>query len=312
MAGTATSRGVRLAGHYLNELLLTEYRRQWYYRGDRNRSNKVNTMAVAYVLAVHRLGDTAVEVEYQEDAKRIKDTVYRALVGRILTRETLELFMDAFAMSEAHCETLARLWDGTAAPRVLIGDMPPIARPNPAARTKRRYETVQRHEFHYLGADGQPVRHRTIQTIRALVDGYSVHPYTFDLSEVELEFVLGGAPSEPYQLQGTHWAVDVQLPETLSIGQAVPMEFSTIFRNDAPLEPCFRYATHQRLTDLMFRVEFHPRCLPRSVHWTEWRDYREPDDVVTHSQSAALNREHSVVQHLEVLENAVAGFAWEF
>ncbi|HEV2635911.1 MAG TPA: hypothetical protein VGX23_12230 [Actinocrinis sp.] len=152
----------------------------------------------------------------------------------------------------------------------------------------------------------------SLQGIKALVDDYDTYTYTFDTSEVEIEKIHGGTPLEPYRLAGSHWAVPILLPAALKKGNVVSMEFFTLFRNEKPLDPCFRYATHQRLENIMFRVEFHPDCLPSSVSWTEWRDYREPDDVVGYTRTVTPDRENAVVHHLAAMENAVAGFTWEF
>ena len=91
------------AGEYLRELLLRpgRPRRTWEQYAERTRQGQVNQLAVAEVLARHlwrhprRTGDGDLL------PRQLKDTIARALSGRLLSRATLQLFMDAFALPDA-------------------------------------------------------------------------------------------------------------------------------------------------------------------------------------------------------------------
>lgn len=290
----------------MRELLQTTYRSKWREYSYRSREGKVNALAVATVVAnyvaTHPTGNRGDGTE----SRNLKDVVYRALNVQGLSLETLNLMIDAFNISDTDARTLHDLWDGSTKPRILIGTMAPLEAPGPP------YQTVQRHEFHYLGAHGQPVRHRTIQGIKALVDGYDTHRYVFDTSEAEVERIHGGTPSKPRQLRGNLWVVDIALPVVLNRGDTLSMEYITKFRNVEPLAPNFRYAAHQRVADIMWRVEFHPAKLPTRVEWAEWQDYRPPNEKVTYSEIVELDSEHAVYRHLEFMESATAGFVWRF
>jgi hypothetical protein len=48
------------------------------------------------------------------------------------------------------------------------------------------------------------------------------------------------------------------------------------------------------------------------VWWAEWADYREPNDRIIGRRPIALDHDHAVSHHLDVIERAVAGFVWEF
>lgn len=192
---------------------------------------------------------------------------------------------------------------------VIIGDLRP---PVQGALSAARFRTAQLSEFHEIGADGLPARHRTVQTIRALIDGISTHQYIFDLAEARVEEIHGGTPGEPYRIKGSLWAVDLELPRTLCRDEEHAVEYVTAFRNDGPIEPHFRRAAHRRIENASIRVTFHPEMLPQQVWWAEWVDYREPDDRVLRRTPVSLDASHGVEQRVSVLERAVAGFLWAF
>lgn len=106
-------------------------------------------------------------------------------------------------------------------------------------------------------------------------------------------------------------AVQIALPHVLRAGEVASKEFVTEFHHTEPLEPCFRYAAHQRVQDVVFRVEFDPVRLPTSVRWCEWEGYREPSPL-RHERSMTLDSEHAVRHSLDLLQGAAVGFAWTF
>lgn len=312
MRNEPSSRAVKLAGLYLYELLLNTYNHQWVAKSDRIRPNKVNVMGVARVLAEYVETHPTASHGYGTEAEQIKDTVYRMLNGSVLTQETLQLVINAFDVGDAHAATLIDLWMDTAPARVLVGNLSPLNVPHASLNGVQRFQTTQRHEFHTIGPNGKPIQHRTVQNIRALVDGYDTHRYSFDTNAAKVERVHGGTPGDPYQLRDSIWAVDIALPRVLNAGDMVSMEFITSLFYPDPVPPVMRYAAHQRVEDVLYRVQFHSERLPRTVWWTEWRDYREPNDEIIYRESISLDSEYSVERYLDVLERAVVGFSWEF
>jgi hypothetical protein len=277
-------------------------------RADQIRPDKINIDAVARVVADHMTfrGDDATTHRAKND------TVKRALEGTTLTVKTLNAFIGAFEMSDLEAQRLLGLLDGTAT-NVVIGALPPMdGGHGRRSGSPPLYKTIQLHEFHYLGTDGRPSHHRTVQEIRALVDNFTTHRYVFDTSEVVVEKVLGGTPGKPYSFSGTTWAVDLTLPRTLNTGDSTSLEYLTRFHYRDWVEPCFRRVAHQRVENLSMRVEFHPQMLPRSAWWAEWQDYRQPNDVILTRELVQLDAEHAVERRLDILERAVAGFVWEF
>jgi hypothetical protein len=312
---TATSRttAVRNAGQYLRELLRSEpqYRHRWmYYRHDRERD--VHQLSVAKVLAAEVRAHPRHDYDFDASHEQFVHVVSRALKpkGTVLSRDTLELFITAFKMTGHHADTLRRQLSGDEHARVVVAQLPP---PNDSLLSALpRYKTISLREYHYLGPDGRPLKHRTVRDIRSLVEGLDQYRYTFDTSELAVERISGGRPGSPYELQDNLWAVDIDLPRTLNSGDEHSVEFESRFSYRSTVEPCMRRVAHERFENVALRVEFHPRRLPKRVFWVEWQDYREPDIKVIHEDPVTLDSEHAVYHRLDVLNRAVVGFRWEF
>ena len=303
----------RNAGQYLRELLRSEqqYRNRW-MRHHRERERDVHQLSVAKVLAAELRRHPQRNYDFDVGHEQLAHMVSRALkpTGTVLSRDTLQLFIRAFDMSDEHARLLWRQWEGDDLARVVVGQLPQPGRQGcPAASS---YRTVSLREYHYLGPDGRPVTHRTARDIRSLVDGLSQCRYSFDTADVEVERISGGQPGPPYQRRGNVWAVDITLPRTLSTGDEHSLEFETRFRYLGPVETCVRRVAHERLENVVIRVEFHPARLPRKVYWAEWLDYREPWAPVVQEQPVSLDREHATDHRLDVVYRAVVGFRWEF
>jgi hypothetical protein len=303
---TAREAGIRQAGQYLRELLRHEpYRRRWLRYGA-ERERDVHQVAVAKVLAAH-LRRSGADVEYDQLTRRVS----RALRGEVLSRETLDLFLAAFDISEEHAAQLLRQSRGIDLARVVVGELPTLSSTENGKAP--RFTTVTLHEFHYLGPDGRPARHRTLHSIRALQDGLASYRYGFDTSEVTVDRIGGGVPGEPYQRSENIWAFDIDLARTLPAGGEHSLEFEFSFHYAAgPVEPCLRRIAHGRLENVALRVEFHPGRLPQRVWWAEWQDYREPEPAILYRQPVTLDAEHAAYHRLDVLDRAVVGFLWEF
>jgi hypothetical protein len=312
--GSATSSDARNAGLYLDHLLRTTYRTKWdrvTWVG-RSRTADVHRTAVAHVLVDYlqfcpREGHPT---DRDVEARQLLPLVSRAIQGKNLSRETLELFISAFSMSDEHANQLRRQWDGTDPARVVIRDLPPIA--EPATGPAPEYYVVSLHEFHYLGPEGQPTHHRTICDIEALRDGLASYRYQYDASCLSVERILGGTPGQQHQVTGDRWAVDIRLPRVLARGQTHTLEFMTRFVDPHFTEACFRRAAHRRYENVSIWVGFHADKQPRTVWWSEWQDYREPNIVVTHDDEVTLDDDCAVFRHLAELDRAVVGFRWEW
>jgi hypothetical protein len=304
----ARSEGVYNAGLYLRELLRTTYRRAWHVRGYVERDRDVHHRAVAEVLAAYLRAHP--RDDHPEDpliaAHQLGALVSRALRGQTLTWQTLEVFIAAFTMDPPDAETLRAQWQRKEPGRVVVGNLAPADKPQ-----MPRYQTVHLHEFHHLGPDGEPEYHRTVQEIRALVDGFSVHRYMFKKIGVRVETIMGGEPGDPYPYGEHVMAVDIALSRTLNRGETATLEYRTLLDGGADT-PWFSRAAHQPVLNFAVRVAFHPNRLPRRVWWAEWEDYRPPRNRIIRQEPVELDAEYAVSRNLDYFDRAVVGFIWEF
>ena len=115
--------GRQAAGRYLRELLMRpgRYRQLWELHAERTRPGAINHLAVASVLAHHLWNAPRAGGSSDVLARQLKDTVGRALSGRVLSRSTLETFVAAFGFTPQEADRLWRLWRGTGRITVLAG-----------------------------------------------------------------------------------------------------------------------------------------------------------------------------------------------
>jgi hypothetical protein len=311
---SASSPGARNAARHLADQLITTYRRHWNRPEyvERGSSGHVHYAAVAHVLAgyLHHHPREGRPQDREVLSGQLLPLVSRALRGERLSRQTLEIFIEAFGIRKEHADELRWQWEERIPARVVTGSLPPLEG-TPSDRTSR-YKTTSLHEFHYLGPDGQPTHHRTVRDIESMVDDLSVYRYRFDSAHVSVERIHGGTPGEPYIIGASQWAVDIRLPRTLKRGQSHTLEFVTRFRNPRFDEPCCRRVAHERFENVTMLVEFHQEKLPRSVWWAQWKDYREPNIIVIGKERAELDSDNTVSHQLAVLDHAVVGFMWEW
>jgi hypothetical protein len=291
-------------------LLRSPYRTRWEAQADKIKSGEVNQAAVCQVLARY-LWDAGLESETRTDLPRIlKDSVSRAFRHGSLSPKLLRTFITAFDFAAEDAEYTMGLYRGEKSPSVLVGNLPPLILAG--VQQKPRYRTVSLHDFYYLGPDGQPFRHRAVHDIQALVDGITFYQYSFDTNEATVDRISGGTPGQQYVSAENMWSVDISLPRVLNVGDEHTLEFVNTFHYKTPPEPCFRRITHKRVENVAIRVQFHADKLPQLAWWTEWEDYREPNDIVIHRELAALDAEHAVYRRLDAVDNAAVGFTWEF
>jgi len=108
----------------------------------------------------------------------------------VLSNSTLNLFVEAFAMSQMHRAELWALLSGGDPARVVV--MPPEETMPEGPVDSLRYQTISLHEFHTIGADGLPAAHRTLHVIRALE---RLCGYTYRTTERKLDSGTASAPS---------------------------------------------------------------------------------------------------------------------
>src|SRR5260370_8763433 len=113
--------GRRAASDSLQQLLLKpgRYRHSWEQHVSRERRGTVNQLAVAEVIAGHLRSSPRDPGDANVTPHQLKDTVSRALTGKLLSRPALTLFIDAFGFSEHEAGRLWRLWNASAPVTVL-------------------------------------------------------------------------------------------------------------------------------------------------------------------------------------------------
>jgi hypothetical protein len=309
---SATPTGTQAAAAYLRELLLRpgRYRRKWEQYAERSRFGQVNQLAVAEVLAHYLWEHPRAQGDVDVLPRQLKDTASRALSGKLLSKATLSLFMDAFGFGTFERQQLLKLWEGSAHVRVLSG--PRAIREDKASALGRpRVRTLSLHDHHYLGPDGLPVRHRVIHVIEAVVDGVDRLPCRADTNALTIEVGQGfsGLAGPVYQPLAELFVVDMLLAKPLAAGETATLEYSASFHYPAPPPPEFRRIVQFFVENLDIRVEFHPDKLPRNVEWAVWDGM---DGPIVERERVALDSQFAVHRYLRLAEKTAVGFHWDW
>jgi hypothetical protein len=308
------------ASDYLQQLLLKpgSYRESWEQYVSRERRGTINQLAVAEVIARHLRGAPRSPSDYDVSPHQLKDTVSRALTGRLLSRPALTLFIEAFGFSEHEANRLWRLWNGSGAISVMTGThaVPMVAEQNLAdALGPRRQQTVSLHDHVYVGADGRIERGRTMQVIEATDHGVDRIPFICDTNTLTLEVAQGGKEltGEVRRIGQDVFTTEIMLAKTLDLGETLTLEYWTTYRYpgnfDDSSEREFRRAVMRHMDNLDMRVAFHPDKLPARVWWARWDGV---EGVVQEREELTLDNQFSAHRYLRSLDKAVVGFYWQW
>jgi len=306
------------AAEYLRELLMRpgRPRRTWEQYAERTRQGQVNQLAVAEVLARHLWQHPRRYKDGDLLPRQLKDTAARALSGRLLSRATLELFINAFALPDAEQDQLWRLWEGSPRVRMLTGTR--AIRPDTADKVAALlgppgHQTVSLHDHVSVRADGRVGGVRTIQVIEALRDGLDSIPYIYDTSALTLRVGHGcEAPAGPgSQVKDGPYVLRIPLARTLSEGETLSLEYATTFhfRGEVTAEQRqYRRAVMRRVDNIDLRVEFDPECVPPAIWWAVWDGL---DGGIIEQHRVQPDSQNSVHRYLRLVQKTVAGFYWE-
>jgi hypothetical protein len=171
------------------------------------------------------------------------------------------------------------------------------------------HRTVSLHEWHVIGPDGLPLRHRTVHVLRALRAGLSSYTYRFDSREARVRAVRGCQASPPRPDVDGLMAVDLALPRPLAAGETASLEYETLFDWHSVPPPRLRRGMRQRVERLDMRVEFSPARLPARVEWAVWDGFG-PDATVRAAEVVALDDEHAAHRFVDAAEGVTVGFIW--
>jgi hypothetical protein len=304
--------GVQAAASYIRELLLRpgRYRRKWEQYAERSRAGQVNQLAVAEVLAHYLWQHPRAKGDADVLPRQLKDTASRALSGKLLSKATLFLFMDAFGFGGPEREQLLKLWEGSAHVRVLSG--PRAIRDDQASLLgSRRVKTLALHDHHYLGADGMPVKHRVIHVIEAITDDVDRIPIRADTNAVTIEVGQGfsGLAGPVYQPIEELFVVDMLLAKPLAAGETATLEYWVNFHYAQAPPPEFRRVVQFFVENLDIRVEFHPGKVPGNVEWAIWDGL---DGPIVERERVDLDSQLAVHRYLRLAEKTAVGFHWDW
>ncbi len=320
MSQAPSPAGRRAAASYLRELLQRPggYRRLWEQHVVRARAGEITQLAVADVLARYLWSYPRVPGDADVLPHQLKDTVSRALSGRLLSRSALSLFIDAFGLSDPEADRLWRLWEGSGTISVLSGSRAVTSRTEQelhAALGPRRHQTLSLHDHVYVGSDGLPARARTLQVVEAIADGLDRIPYLYDTKALTLEVGQGCTElsGDLYQVSDELFVTHVSLAKALDVGETTTLEYWTTYQYTAdPLDVHqreYRRAVMGRLENVDIRVEFHPDKLPADVWWATWDGV---EGEVLEQEPVALDSQYSAHRYLRFIEKTVAGFYWSW
>lgn len=310
----------RAASEYLQQLLLKpgRYRQSWEQYVSRERRGTINQLAVAEVIARHLWSAPRGPQDDGVTPHQLKDTVSRALTGRLLSRPALALFIEAFGFSEHEAGRLWRLWNGSATIGVMSGShvVPTQTELEVVeALGPRQHQTLSLHDHVYVGEDGRIERARMLQVIEAIAQGVDRIPFLCDTNVLTIEVGQGGKElaGQVRQIRQDLFFTEILLARTLDLGETITLEYWVTYRFPGDLadrgEREFRRAVMRHAENLDMRVEFHPNHLPATVWWAHWDG---ADGDVAQREVVSLDREHSAHRYVRSLDKTVAGFMWEW
>jgi hypothetical protein len=309
-----------LAAAYLRQLLLKPgtYRRLWEQHVVRERRGEINQLAVAEVLAEHLWSYPRHEGDADVMPRQLKDSVSRALSGRLLSRPQLSLFIDAFGISDDEAERLWRLWNNSASVAVLSGRRAVSAQLEGdlrAALGPRRHQTLSLHDHIEIGPDALPARTRTMQVIEAIAAGTDRIPYLYDTNALTVEVGQGcqGVSRQLYKIGDELFATSIMLSKVLDVGETSTLEYWTTYsyeegRCDQQVRQHRRAVVHH-VENVDMRVQFHPARLPAVLWWATWDGV---EGEIVGQEEVSLDLQHSAHRYTRSIDRTVVGFHWTF
>ncbi|RBY84521.1 hypothetical protein [Blastococcus sp. TF02A-30] len=171
------------------------------------------------------------------------------------------------------------------------------------------HRTVSLHEWHVLGPDGLPSRHRTVHVLRALRPGLRAYTFRFDSREARVTAIRGARAATPRTEPDGLTAVDLVFPQPIAAGETASLEYETVFEWRSPPAPQVRRAARSRVERLEMRVQFSPERLPEELRWAVWDGYG-PDARVRAAEVVALDHDCAAHRFVDEMQGVTVGFTW--
>lgn len=300
------------ASRYLRNLLDTEpYRSRW-----KPLVSPPDGPVEAIAVHMARHLNSTVEVVQEPDVfrKRIARALERERRAVVLSSTTLAWFIEAFDMSAEDTRHLRHLHAGSPAIRYVRGVAEETRLPLLEASTVP-YRTLDLREYHYLGSDGLPYKHRTDRVIRAEADGFRTFVFVVDTAMLTVEVEAGGTPGPLHRVRlknGTVlYATNIELPAPLSREETAVLNYVSTLKYTDPPEPEMKYVFRNKVDKFLLSVQFHSDRLPSRLWWAEW-DGMEDGEII-HREPVRLNTDFRAHRFLDGgVERAIVGFAWEW
>jgi hypothetical protein len=308
----------QVAARYLWELLRREedYRAVWLsearQRNLRLVPHEVNEEAVRSLVTRRwfELGELPrdSDPDLAKNRRTWKDRINRLARGEQLSAETLEACIAAFDMPDADADRLRALHAGQEQAQIIRGALANAEELNLPAP---EHSTFILHEYHYLGPDGLPERHETIQCIRSQVDGLSCYPYRFDTPVTSVAVLHGGQAAPVQQVHDGLWEAPIRLTRRLQKGETASLRYLSVFACREPLPSRHRRVAYRRVDSLELYVRFHSLRVPAKLWWSEWDNWSDNAELIR-SEPVELDAELSAHRALLFIEQAVVGYRWEW
>jgi hypothetical protein len=268
----------------------------------------VNQAAIAQVIAQHLWSEGERPESDQELPRRLKDTVHRALHGKIISERTLTWFIDAFAMTREDARQLRGAHNGQPPPNgtpVINSLRSPQELPVPQS-----HRTLAVFERRVMGPDGAPVTHHASRAIMAETGTVRFYPRRQFSTAAEVSMLCGGTITARREPPGSSPILEMTLSSPLTVGQVGSLEYQANFGPGTSVVTEYRQVAHARAHTVDIVVQFHPRRLPGTVWWAVWDDYR--GGSILAEEVVRLDRDGRAHRHIPYLENAAVGFRWEW
>jgi hypothetical protein len=290
------------------------YRNKWEHqlKGPSRIEPPVSAVARVITGQLRTEDDTATDDEL---FKRAKPLVAKAFQGDQLSRRTLDLVIQSFAIDEspADLNRLEWLWMRRSVPSA-IGELGAVwtalVETSPEIFSSRQFQrTVLLVEEHAVGPDRKPAHHRTRQVIEALVDGPDRHLYLHDAPDATVTIEKGGVARRTLHLPASLIGLEIVYERPLRAGETRTLIYETRFRYPEQPPPNFRRAALREVDSMSLVLKFDAAAVPRHVWWCTWAALElEPEE----REEVALGYDLSAERFVASAGGHIVGFEWRW
>jgi len=315
-------RGEQTAARTLWDFLREEgpYRRRWVTLARQHDlkvvASEVNQEAVRRLVTTwaEEAGELSADELYAPEKRPWKDRVSRAAAGRILSPNTLRIFIEAFGIRDYDAQHLWRLQQEGSTPS---------RQPLPVLSTELIVPSDEywAHLFSdecVVGPDMVPRHNVTTLVLQSLVDGFDRIRARFDrnqiasISSANEEWLIGA----PRLIGGSVSEVDIQIvkpPDKNADGMVL---YTSEFAPSADLRTETRRLVPSAIEAGSLNLRFDKQTVPRDVWFVIWNDWRErfSADQAEQGETIVEPMRNTGFFHHDVTElrGCIVGYRWEW